>query len=300
VFEVVHPDIAIAALARRQHGIVTWRQLIGAGIGRGAIESRVASGRLVRVHRGVFLSGAVMPPLGREHAAVLALGERALLSHRSAAAVHSLLPEPDGAVEVTVVGRRPPQRRGVRVHYASDLPRRDRARRHGIAITGAARTLLDVAETCRPREAERAYDEAITRRLVAHKQLCALIERSPGRRGIPVLRALLDRDAPPALTDREAEERLLTIVRAAGLPAPECNVWIGPYRVDFYWRGYRLVVEVDSHAWHSSPQKFESDRRRDQQLQAQGIAVMRVTWFQITRRPFEVVAALAQALGRAA
>ena len=43
-------DRAVAELAARQHGVVARAQLAGIGLGRGAIELRVARGRLHRVH----------------------------------------------------------------------------------------------------------------------------------------------------------------------------------------------------------------------------------------------------------
>ena len=47
-------DRLIFDLAERQHGVATRAQLLGCGIGRGAIEGRVAKGVLRPVHRGVY------------------------------------------------------------------------------------------------------------------------------------------------------------------------------------------------------------------------------------------------------
>jgi predicted transcriptional regulator of viral defense system len=73
-------------LAARQHGVVSRAQLRGAGFTNRAIDRRLESGRLRRVHRGVYLVGhVVMPQRAREMSAVLAVGRNAVLSHRSAA-----------------------------------------------------------------------------------------------------------------------------------------------------------------------------------------------------------------------
>jgi hypothetical protein len=77
-------DAAIAVIAARQHGVVTTAQLAAAGLGRRAVAHRVAHGRLVRRHRGVYQVGPSPAPLSREMAAVLACGEGAALSHQSA------------------------------------------------------------------------------------------------------------------------------------------------------------------------------------------------------------------------
>jgi predicted transcriptional regulator of viral defense system len=80
-------DHAVAAVASRQHGVVSHRQLVEAGISPRAIEGRVRSGRLHRLHRGVYAVGHVAnAPLAVAAAALLACGQGAILSHRSAAA----------------------------------------------------------------------------------------------------------------------------------------------------------------------------------------------------------------------
>jgi hypothetical protein len=50
-------DAAVAALAARQQGMVTTRQLAAAGIGESAVAHRVANGRLTRIFRGVYRVG---------------------------------------------------------------------------------------------------------------------------------------------------------------------------------------------------------------------------------------------------
>ena len=81
----VNTDMELAALAARQYGVVARRQL---GFGQRAIDHRCRVGRLHRVHLGVYAVGHL--GLGREArwlAAVLACGDEAVLSHRSAAAL---------------------------------------------------------------------------------------------------------------------------------------------------------------------------------------------------------------------
>jgi hypothetical protein len=76
------PDAVLAVIAGRQHGVVS-----GARPGwSGAVSERVARGRLHRIHRGVYAVGhRGLSREGRWLAAVLAAGERAVLSHLSAA-----------------------------------------------------------------------------------------------------------------------------------------------------------------------------------------------------------------------
>ncbi|MGI9183782.1 MAG: type IV toxin-antitoxin system AbiEi family antitoxin domain-containing protein [Solirubrobacteraceae bacterium] len=68
-------DQAIIALARRQHGLVTRARLLQIGLGEAAIAWRCRTGRLFRVHLGVYAVGRpMMTPLERAAAAVLAWG----------------------------------------------------------------------------------------------------------------------------------------------------------------------------------------------------------------------------------
>ncbi|MFL5851480.1 MAG: type IV toxin-antitoxin system AbiEi family antitoxin domain-containing protein, partial [Solirubrobacteraceae bacterium] len=84
-------DASLAALAARQHGVVAREQLSRLALGRGAVDHRLATGRLHVVHRGVFAVGhPVVSRHGRWIAAVLAAGHGAVLSHRSAAALWAL------------------------------------------------------------------------------------------------------------------------------------------------------------------------------------------------------------------
>lgn len=288
-------DARIAAVATRQRGLVTGAQLRAAGLGRGAVSHRVASGRLHRMYRGVYLVGhRAAPPLARELGAVLALGQGACLSHRSAAEVWELLPERGGPVHVTAPGRRR-DREGIFVH-SGRLDPPDVMVHQGIPLTAPAWTLIDLGGTAAtPRELERAYAEAQVRRLITPVRLREAIGRAGRRRGVARAAGLLD--AEPALTRSEAEERLLALIRAGGLPEPELNARVAGHEVDFLWRREKLVVEVDGYAFHSSRAAFERDRRRDADLQDAGLRVRRVTWVQIAHEAEALLVRLTRALG---
>jgi len=83
-------DRAVASLAAIQHGVVTAAQLDAAGFTDPLIRRRVAGGWLVRRHQGVFQLGVVPGRLGDEMAALLAVGPRAVLSHRTAVKIWRL------------------------------------------------------------------------------------------------------------------------------------------------------------------------------------------------------------------
>jgi predicted transcriptional regulator of viral defense system len=92
----------IARIAGRQHGVVSVRQLRAAGLDKFAVMRRVRAGRLHPVHRGVYAVGHLRLSADEKWmAATLALGEGAVVSHRSAASLWSLLPtEPINPIDV--------------------------------------------------------------------------------------------------------------------------------------------------------------------------------------------------------
>lgn len=101
--------------------MVARRQLLALGFNAREIEHRVARGRLHPVIRGVYAVG--WPRLTRKRrwmAAVLACGEGAVLSHRSAAALWEIGIE-GGVVEVSVRRRAELKRPGLRVRGRPSL-----------------------------------------------------------------------------------------------------------------------------------------------------------------------------------
>ena len=77
-----HAIRALRSVASRQWGCLTTAQLLAAGVSRGQIERMVERGLLIRMHRGVYVLGALSPaPEQRWAAALLAGGKGAVLSH---------------------------------------------------------------------------------------------------------------------------------------------------------------------------------------------------------------------------
>ncbi|MDQ2760713.1 MAG: DUF559 domain-containing protein [Actinomycetota bacterium] len=277
-------DLAVARIADEQKGLVTQEQLLGCGLSRHAIGRRRARGWLRVVHRGVYAVGhTALPELALQMAAVLACGDRALLSHHSAASVWNLrAPMPEAEVDVTVVGRNCGCKKGIRIHRVQSFAPADMRRHQGIPISSPARALLEVAPSLSDRELERALDGALVRRLVTRDGIRAVLARNPRRRGSVRLAALAlaGAGATTTMTRSEAEERFLALVRKACLPPPEVNARLGRYEADFLWRAERLVVEIDGFAFHGDRGASERDRRRDAELAAARFTVLRFTWRQ--------------------
>jgi predicted transcriptional regulator of viral defense system len=108
-------DRRIAAIAAGQHGHVSRRQLLDAGLSTDGIGRRVRAGSLIRVHAGVYAVGCLpTEPAARAAAAVLACGPAAALSHDSAATLWEMRRDWTEPAEVTVATHR--ARPGLRIH----------------------------------------------------------------------------------------------------------------------------------------------------------------------------------------
>lgn len=283
-------DWRLAALAGRQHGVVTAAQLTCLGVRRGAVAARLQSGRLHRLHPGVYAVGhAALSTEARYLAAVCAGGPGAALSHRSAAAWWGLLrAQPGAGVDVTTPRRSRKPAAGLVLHRTRRLAGDEVTRRAGVPVTSVARTLLDLADRVTPRQLERCVHEAAVLRILAPEEPSNVLARANGRRGAATLRALLEE--PPAPTRSVLEDRFLALCRDSGLPPPEVGAHRAGMEVDFLWPSDWLVVEVDGFAFHGTRAAFERDRRRDAALARAGHRVARFSWPQVTASPEEVSA----------
>jgi very-short-patch-repair endonuclease len=292
-------DQRIAAIAAHQRGRVARRQLLAAGITEGMIAAMLARGAVYRRHAGVYAVGHLAPvEYGEETAALLAAGESAVLSHESAAALWGLRPAlPPGApVHVSLPRPDSAHRRGIIAHRTRTLLPRDIRIREHLPVTSPARTVVDIAGSLTERERERAVDEALVSRMATRAQVEDVLARNPTRPAAQHLRALLGAREQFTITRSEAEERFLALTRDAALPAPELNVRLHGFEVDFLWRAERVVVEVDGFSHHGSRSAFERDRAKAATLAAVGFTVIRVTWVQIAHEAFTVIANVAAAL----
>lgn len=292
----------MAILAGGQHDLVTHAQLRELGYSPSAIHRLVRSGRLRRLHRGVYLLGH-RPPTDRCRVlgAILATGPGAFASHASAASLHGLLPWRGSAVDVTSP-REPPAHRGVTGHRTTVLRRDDVVVVDGIPVTAVARTFVDAAPQVGPDALERMWRRADDLRVLDVRGLLAQLQAP--RPGVAAVRRLLvvaDRGELAGLTRSDLEILFLQTVRAAGLPTPVTNVRLaipsGRLEVDALWRDERVVVELDGWGSHSSRRDFERDRLRDAELHRMGYRPVRFTWRRVVGDPVGVTSTLRDLLG---
>jgi very-short-patch-repair endonuclease len=292
--KVASPDRRIAWTAKRQYGVISLVQMRGFGVSDDAVRARVLSGRLHRVHRGVYAVGhAALSLEGRCMAAVLAVGGGptireailehwgAAVSHHSAASLWGLLPAKPGPCDVIVRGNGGKARRAdLRLHRPRSLAAADVTLCRGIPVTTPTRTFTDL---------RRAISLGRSDAIRSHELRKAI--RQANVIGLPVN----DEDAADR-TRSDLEADFLSICKRYRLPRPEVNVLIGPCLVDFLWREEQLVVETDSYRYHRGQVTFQDDRKRELDLMRLGYGVLRLSEAQIDDAPKDVAAVLSAEL----
>jgi very-short-patch-repair endonuclease len=259
---------------------------------------------LHEVFLGVYIFGARrIGRKGRWMAAVLASGEGAVLSHRSAARLWRLLPPAAEVSDVICPPGRVVRRKGI-CSRQSKIQEDEWLVLDAIPVTSPFRTIFDLASVLKMRELERAFHEAEARQVTDRVSLPVLLERYPGRRGAKNLRALLNTGQPVGITRNDFEEAFVALVDRFGLRRPRMNADLAIrgrfFEIDALWEPERVAVELDSRGIHGTCKKFESDRLRDRILVAEGWRTMGITWRQLQDEPEEIAADLQLALERPA
>lgn len=254
------------------------------------------------VRRGVYALGhAELRREGFVLAAVLSLGDDALLSHRSAARLWGMRPWSGAFIELTVrADRGQKAKEDLRIHRSTDLADWEVTEEDGIPVTTPARTLLDLAAVVPPHHLRRAVEHAVRLEIYDHRAVMQTLAAHPGRRGSAPLVALLDDlqdHGTAAVTRSDLEALFLQLCLDHSVPRPQVNHHDNGRELDFRWPVQRVVVETNGFAFHRTRATFEDDHDKRLALEAAGWRVISLTWRQVTRRPAEVIAHVRRALG---
>ena len=163
----------------------------------------------------------------------------------------------------------------------------------GLRFAAPALTALDLVE----RRGTDAIDRALRSRMVTVPALREALDLVPHRRGNKARRnAVIDSvDGPWSAAERLAHRHF----RKAGLRGWRANVEVrvrgARYFLDIVFEKERVVVEIDGRV-HLSPDLFESDRRRNNDLVLAGWRVLHVTWQMLVNEPERVIADVRRAL----
>jgi predicted transcriptional regulator of viral defense system len=296
------------ALSARLAGFATYGDLLRTGTSRARIRAMVQQGALLTPERGVYLSKELaewfqLLPGGatavRAMAAVARLSAGTVVSHQTAAQLHclDLLTESQRVVTLT----RPPGvgsksgRRDVRVHTAA-LPVGHVGALLAIPVTTVARTVVDLARELDFASGVVVADSALHQHLASKRELSQVLAYCRQWPGAQKAARVID------FADGLAESVLESIARVLfqklGFPPPELQVEIRNDggligRVDFLWRQFRTIAEVDGALkYNADPRRARMQLRRDKELRTAGYEVEHFDWREITQRQQEVDSSL--------
>jgi len=248
-----------AEIARKQHGRLTRRQLLDAGIDPKRLDRWVADDRLRIVHRGVYALGHTAPSLHAAYmAAVLAGGFGAALSHNAAGYLLKVLRGLPPRPEITVPTTNRRSRPGIVIHRVRSLHPRDVCVVDAIPMTIVPRVLLDLAPSLKPADLTRACHEAWVHHRVTPAMVEACIARNPHKKGAAKLRRALGAD----VTLSKLEDLFLALLKTHGVPLPRTNVDVEGDKVDCLWEQHGLTVELITFRYHATRHGFETDNER--------------------------------------
>lgn len=269
---------------------MTFAQLLDAGVGRGAIEKAARSGRLHRVHEGVYALGHLTPSLAGDHmAAVLRCGPSAALGGWSAATHIGLCERPVWPIQVVSPSGRGRGVRGIAVSRAT-LPDADREVIEGVPVTSVARTLSDLSFRATEHDIRQLVREAQYRRVFDLQATIAANDRRPSR----LLNAILD-DLTPTESPLEDLFRDRILKRFPQIPEPDAQKKLPGARVDFRWARARLTVEIDG-GHHANALTHHADIARDNALLLTGELVLRYAKPDLTRHARRTAGQIIRAL----
>jgi hypothetical protein len=292
---------------------VTTAELLSAGLSTAQIRSRVLSGDLMRLSRGVYAPAGLARSarkvasgdLALRAAATLAsLGPCSAASHDTAARLLGLdlLGRPARDIAIT---RNPGSGSrkswpGVRVHTAA-LPTEHLGQREGVPVTTAARTVIDIARASAFRAGVVTADSALRRKLTSKAELNAVVaecRRWPGVQRAAEVVAFAD-----ALSESPLESIARVAFRDCNLPPPELQASMAAdgriiARVDFYWKRFRTIAEADGEMKYDNRFEATYQLRRDADLREAGFEVVHFGWNDVFFTPMQVAGSIRAAFRR--
>jgi very-short-patch-repair endonuclease len=295
------PD-PVLALVRMQCGVVRREQLAELGVAPRTLSRRIADGLWEpRGKRALVFAGTAAGLLTDSLVAAHALHPQAVLTGYSALIVRGEAEaDPWAAVPVDP---QPwvlyPHHNRMPVRTIREVP----SRRHvaaGVPVVAQDRALVDLARFLPTEHAKRLLMRAAQMRGTA--PTLALLERAddlpPGYSGARRVSALIEDLSTGAHSD--AENQLVSLLVQAGFTGYVVNLPVrlgnASVHIDVAFPSARIAIEVDGRAFHSSPQRFQHDRTRQNRLVAAGWRVLRFTWEDLTQRPDQVLRRIAELL----
>jgi very-short-patch-repair endonuclease len=156
---------------------------------------------------------------------------------------------------------------------------------------------LDLGSVVKADVFEIALDDALRRGMTSVSYLKRRLDDLAVENRLPrgmILDLLAVRGAGQRPAESPLETKTLQLLRRAGLPNPQRQYEMKDgdrfvARVDFAYPTWRIAIEVDGYAYHSSRSRWESALLRRNALEAAGWKVVHVTPEQIRTNPRQVI-----------
>lgn len=281
----------VAELAAAQYGVIARFQLLELGVSDAFIRTRLRSGEWVRLAPGVYgYRGHRDTWERRVWIAYLAAGEKAAVSHQTAAASFRVDGFPRRDIYLTVPHPSHQRVAGATVHQSRYLPPHHTVIFNGRRTTTLSRTLVDLAPELSFKRLELAYEHAIVTDHLTYAKMCRTFRElaTPGRRGMEKLGRVLDDRGPGFVAPATALERaLLEVADLAGLPAPSRQHPLPGHHgiegcVDGAIPEAKLILEADGRRWHTRLANLARDLARDKQAARVGWDTLRFIHAELT------------------
>lgn len=277
--------------ASRQYGVFNRKQAREAGFDRFAVRRRIESGEWLRLCPNVYCLASAPPRWERQLAAAVLSRPRAYVGGVSAAYLLGLRGFAKGRPTVVV-----PAGANARLTIGEVIRSRhfdsiETVSISGFVTTSTAETLMALARQLDPRRLELSLEDALLTRKVTPGELKRVLGREQGAPWARVLGDLvLEHSADAPSPDSSYIEAILErLLAQADVPSWSrefpFSIRGQPARVDVFVPEWDLVIEADGRNWHARRSDFEKDRRRDNELAAMGIQVIRLTYSMLTKEP---------------
>jgi len=299
-----YDQAALAATLTRQYQVISRGQAIALGMTTSTLRQRLRpGGPWQRLLPGVFLAVTGTPTMDqRSVAALVYAGTGGLITGTAAVGLWGVLAPHSTTIDVLIPAARQRRSTGfVRIHLTERMP--DRVFTAGPirlvplsrAVADAARGLTELADV------RAVVAAAVQQGKCTPELLVAELEEGPVQ-GSALFRAAVSDVRDGIRSSPEAD--LKHLLRRAKIAEPVFNprLYAGDEFIaspDAWWPEAGLAGEVDSRAYHLSPQDHERTLARDARMAAHGITVLHFTPRQIRTQPKTVIAAIRSALAAA-
>jgi very-short-patch-repair endonuclease len=293
--------VALERALQGQDRVLSLRQALACGMTDGMVVHKTRlGGPWQRLLPGVYLTVTGTPTtVQREIAALLYAGRGSVITGVAALRRHGVRPASSESLTVLIPHDRRRQSTGfVRVLRTQRMPEH-------VCIDGAvqfamaARAVADAArELTNLRDVRAVVADAVQKRRCPLDRLAEELQQGPVRYSARLRLVLGEvRDGIRSAAEGDLRE----LIQRAGLPKPMFNarLYAGQTLIavaDAWWPDAGVAAEVDSREWHLSPEDWEQTLRRNTEMSAHGIVVLRFTPRQIRDEPAMVVAGIRAAI----